>query len=334
MPPGRPGPVSRFSYVDRTGKATPLEINATAVETEEGLRILTLCRDISERVQAQAERDDLQRQLLQAQKLESVGRLAGGVAHDFNNMLQVILGNAALALNDVSPGSKTHKELEEIQRTAQRSAELHLSTAGVRPQAARPAEGDRPQREGRRHDQALGAAGRRGHPPRVDSGRPRLARSRRPGAARPRPGQPRGQRAGRHRWRREHLDPDGHAVSGRRLGRLASGLRSWALLGAPRDRHRVWHGRACPGTPVRTVLHHEGAWQGDRARTRDGVRYREAERRLHRSPQRTGARHELRASISRVWMRTQARRMRHRRWWTCADERRCSWSRTTDRFLG
>ena len=78
--------------------------------------------EITERQRAEAEKEKLQAQLLQAQKMESVGRLAGGVAHDFNNMLQAILGNTALALEQVSPNSPIHDDLLEIQKAAQRSA--------------------------------------------------------------------------------------------------------------------------------------------------------------------------------------------------------------------
>jgi len=66
----------------------------------------------------------LEVQLRQAQKMESVGRLAGGVAHDFNNMLQAILGNAALALDGMPPDSSLRDNLEEIRRAALRSADL------------------------------------------------------------------------------------------------------------------------------------------------------------------------------------------------------------------
>jgi signal transduction histidine kinase/ActR/RegA family two-component response regulator len=71
-----------------------------------------------------AEREKLQGQLAQSQKMESVGRLAGGVAHDFNNMLSVILGNAELALEDTTPEQPIHAELQEILTTARRSADL------------------------------------------------------------------------------------------------------------------------------------------------------------------------------------------------------------------
>ena len=84
----------------------------------------TIARDISERKRAEEEKDRLNQQLAQAQKMESVGRLAGGVAHDFNNMLQVILGNVELVLAQTPAGSATHGDLQEIRKSAQRSAEL------------------------------------------------------------------------------------------------------------------------------------------------------------------------------------------------------------------
>ena len=66
----------------------------------------------------------MEAQLLQAQKMESVGRLAGGVAHDFNNMLGVILGHAELALEQAEGNPEIYSDLKEIQKAAQRSADL------------------------------------------------------------------------------------------------------------------------------------------------------------------------------------------------------------------
>ncbi len=63
-------------------------------------------------------------QLLQAQKMESVGRLAGGVAHDYNNMLSVILGFTELAMDKVGPSANVYSDLSEILSAAKRSAEI------------------------------------------------------------------------------------------------------------------------------------------------------------------------------------------------------------------
>jgi PAS domain S-box-containing protein len=76
------------------------------------------------RKRTEEESQKIQAHLIQAQKVESIGRLAGGVAHDFNNMLSVILGNAEMALQEVKPGSSVHEGLVEIQTAAQRSAAI------------------------------------------------------------------------------------------------------------------------------------------------------------------------------------------------------------------
>lgn len=70
------------------------------------------------------ERDKLANQLNQAQKMESIGRLAGGVAHDFNNMLGVIIGHAELGMEWVGPDSPVHIDFDAIRKAALRSADL------------------------------------------------------------------------------------------------------------------------------------------------------------------------------------------------------------------
>jgi signal transduction histidine kinase len=87
-------------------------------------RTRELEQELAERKRAEEEREKLQAQLFQAQKIESVGRLAGGVAHDFNNMLGVILGYTELALQGLSPDSPLYESLMEIGKAARRSAEL------------------------------------------------------------------------------------------------------------------------------------------------------------------------------------------------------------------
>src|SRR5262249_35842650 len=78
--------------------------------------------DINQR--KQAEQAALERNLLEAQKLESLGLLAGGVAHDFNNLLTGILGNAGLARMNCPPGSAALYPLEQIEAISLRAADL------------------------------------------------------------------------------------------------------------------------------------------------------------------------------------------------------------------
>jgi PAS domain S-box-containing protein len=80
--------------------------------------------DITDQKKSEQMKDELQIQLNQAQKMESVGRLAGGVAHDFNNMLGVILGYVDLALMKAGDRHDGNRELEEIQTAAKRSVDL------------------------------------------------------------------------------------------------------------------------------------------------------------------------------------------------------------------
>ncbi len=81
-------------------------------------------RDITVRKQAEHEREAMFAQLLQAQKMEAIGLLSGGVAHDFNNHLTSILGFTDLCLEDVDEGSTLHANLEEIHHAARRAASL------------------------------------------------------------------------------------------------------------------------------------------------------------------------------------------------------------------
>ena len=80
--------------------------------------------DVTERKHAEEERQRLQLQLVQAQKMESIGRLAGGIAHDFNNMLNVICGYAELAVEQLGPGHPLHKVVDGIRKAGRRSSEL------------------------------------------------------------------------------------------------------------------------------------------------------------------------------------------------------------------
>ncbi|MBN2685811.1 MAG: response regulator [Pontiellaceae bacterium] len=80
--------------------------------------------DITEIKRAHREHEKLQEQLLRSQKMDSIGRLAGGVAHDFNNMLAVIMGNAELMIQQIPEGNILQDDAREILRTTQRATEL------------------------------------------------------------------------------------------------------------------------------------------------------------------------------------------------------------------
>ena len=107
------------------GKNLWAEVRGIAPYTEgERSYVLGTIQDITERKQAEAEKDVLQMQLLQAQKMESVGRLAGGVAHDFNNILQSIMGFSEMALEKVPPSERLHADIKEIFKGASHAADL------------------------------------------------------------------------------------------------------------------------------------------------------------------------------------------------------------------
>lgn len=85
---------------------------------------MTVFTDITEHKKAEMKSETLQVQLLQAQKMEAIGNLAGGVAHDFNNMLSVILGYTELALESTELPSGVHDDLVEVLSAAKRSTEI------------------------------------------------------------------------------------------------------------------------------------------------------------------------------------------------------------------
>ena len=90
---------------------------------EQNLMISTV-QDETQRVQAEKEHNRLREQLFQAQKMQSVGRLAGGVAHDYNNMLSVIMGYTEMAMEKVSPDDPLHADLSEVYKAAGRSTDI------------------------------------------------------------------------------------------------------------------------------------------------------------------------------------------------------------------
>ncbi len=115
-----------LEYLRKDGSTAYAEVNTSLLRDHEGkpIGILGVTRDITERKQADEEKQKLQEQLLQAQKMESVGRLAGGVAHDFNNLLTAILGYGELALMDFPEDHPAVEKMEIICSAGEKAAVL------------------------------------------------------------------------------------------------------------------------------------------------------------------------------------------------------------------
>ncbi|MBN2243570.1 MAG: PAS domain S-box protein [Acidobacteria bacterium] len=122
---GDPVP-SRYEMqgIRKDGKPVDIEISATRTVYRGESVSLAYVRDITERKNAERENAKLQEQIRQSQKMEAIGVLAGGVAHDFNNLIMVINGYSDFLLNDLDPDDPRRKEVEQIKDAGQRAATL------------------------------------------------------------------------------------------------------------------------------------------------------------------------------------------------------------------
>ena len=116
----------------RTGAPIDVDLTGFQIRDDRGspLYIAAVIRDITDRKKAAAEKAQLEAGLLQAQKMESIGRLAGGVAHDFNNMLTVILGFAILAKTKTQTPDILQSHLDEIVKAAEHSKQITQQLLG------------------------------------------------------------------------------------------------------------------------------------------------------------------------------------------------------------
>ena len=117
---------SEVIHKHRDGPAINILTSASLVKDSAGQAVgmVVVNRDITERKRAEEAQAKLEEQLRQAQKLESIGRLAGGIAHDFNNLLVPIIGYAELGQLELPPDSKLYADLEKIRAAAERAASL------------------------------------------------------------------------------------------------------------------------------------------------------------------------------------------------------------------
>jgi PAS domain S-box-containing protein len=108
---------TRFRRHDGSELWVLLEVTSRRGSSNRDEGALLMMRDVSQR-------KGLEDQLRQAQKMEAIGRLAGGVAHDFNNLLSVILSLSSMIVSSLKPGDPIRSDLEEVRRAGERAADL------------------------------------------------------------------------------------------------------------------------------------------------------------------------------------------------------------------
>jgi PAS domain S-box-containing protein len=119
------GPLHYETKVRRAdGSFLPADVFVTAITYRGDRAVQVFFIDISERMRAEEHRRRLEAQLLEARKLESIGRLAGGIAHEFNNLLTPVIINTHMALGDLGPTDPRRQDFEDILEAATRAKEL------------------------------------------------------------------------------------------------------------------------------------------------------------------------------------------------------------------
>jgi two-component system cell cycle sensor histidine kinase/response regulator CckA len=112
-------------YYRKDGRKLYLEYRSKLVKPEEGEPFITgMGRDVTSRIEAEREKKRLQEQLLHTRKMEAVATLSGGIAHDYNNLLSIIMGNLSLAKDETKPGSELAGFLEEITNASYKLRDL------------------------------------------------------------------------------------------------------------------------------------------------------------------------------------------------------------------
>lgn len=115
----------RVTNVQADGSLRHYDLREAAITLPDGSRgILALANDVTERLRAEQQKLELERQLQHADKLKSLGVLAGGIAHEYNNLLAAIIGNLDLALMDLDAKSPVRTNLQEAAVAALRAGNL------------------------------------------------------------------------------------------------------------------------------------------------------------------------------------------------------------------
>ena len=286
-------PTFEWTHLDVAGRLVPCEVSLVRLPDRGRPLIRASIFDITERKRAQETRARLEEELRQAQKMEAVGRLAGGVAHDFNNLLTVIGGRAALIAEKLHWDDPVRRDVELVQKTTERAAaltrqllafsrkqllqpkvlDLNTVVSALTPMLRRLIGEDIDVVTALAPDLGL----IRADPAQIDQVIMNLAVNARDAMA----------DGGQLTLSTARLDVDAG-----RIPRAGSGA-ARRLRRPARGGHRDRHGQRDAGAHLRALLHHQGGRQGHRARPVDGLWDRHAERGLHRSGQRAGPRHRV-----------------------------------------
>jgi PAS domain S-box-containing protein len=123
---GQPVRLARLDFVGNEDRQLTVELSATPIRDKNGRTtgFRGIIRDVSERIQAEKERERLEQHLQQIQKLESIGKLAGGIAHNFNNMLMGIQGNISLINLDIDPEGDLAEKTANIEAIISSASKL------------------------------------------------------------------------------------------------------------------------------------------------------------------------------------------------------------------
>ncbi len=124
---GVPSPMIEEKIIRMDGSVIDAEVQTIPIVYDGQPAVQFAMRDVTARNRAQAERDELERKLLQAQKMEAVGNLTGGIAHDFNNLLAVILGRLEMTRSELDDRPELQEWIDASIKATNRGATLTRS---------------------------------------------------------------------------------------------------------------------------------------------------------------------------------------------------------------